>query len=188
MNKRVLVLTTSLRNGSNSQLLAEAFAKGAKSSGCDVEVVSLKNKKINYCLGCLHCQETQKCVITDDMGPILKKIALSEVVVFATPVYFYEMAGQMKTLLDRTNPLYQDTYRFKDVYLLATAADTDLKAIENIKSGLEGWISCFEGVSLVDYIFAGGMVETKTTLSQTILDKAYQMGFNIGGKNATKLG
>lgn len=105
MNKKVLVISTTLRKEGNSDILADYFLKGAEESQNIVEKVFLINKKIEFCKGCLSCQNTGKCIIKDDANEIIEKIKNSDVVVFSTPIYFYEMAGQMKTLLDRTNPL-----------------------------------------------------------------------------------
>ena len=62
-------------------------------------------------------------VLKDDVPEIMTKVKEAEVVVFATPIYYYEMSGQMKTLLDRLNPLYNSDYRFRDIYMIATAAE-----------------------------------------------------------------
>ena len=148
MSKKVLVITSSLRANSNSDALADSFADGAKSSGNTVEVISLKDKNISFCRGCMACQKTQKCVIRDDAIEIAEKIKNSDVAVFATPVYYYELAGQLKTLLDRCNPIFSSNYAFRDVYLLATAADEDESAMEGPVKGIEGWVSCFEKARL----------------------------------------
>ena len=104
--KNVLIISTSLRGGSNSELLAKECAKGAEEAGNRVELLSLKSKKIQYCIGCLACIKTGKCVQKDDAPEIVEKLRRADVLVFATPIYYYEMCGQMKTLLDRMNPLY----------------------------------------------------------------------------------
>ena len=87
--KKVLIISTSLRNGSNSELLAKETAKGAKEKGHKVEFVSLKNKKIAFCKGCFACQKLGKCAIKDDANKITEKIKKSDVIVWATPVYYY---------------------------------------------------------------------------------------------------
>ena len=106
MSKNVLILSTSPRKGGNSDLLADAFAAGAREAGHEVEKVCLYDKDIAFCRGCLACQKTQRCVIRDDADAIAQKMLTADVLVFATPIYFYEMCGQMKTMLDRTNPLF----------------------------------------------------------------------------------
>ena len=101
--KKVIVISTSLRAGSNSDMLAEKFAEGAKASGNEVEKISLRGKEIKFCIGCLSCQRTGACVFKDDVPAIMEKVLNADVVCWATPIYYYEMSGQMKTLIDRMN-------------------------------------------------------------------------------------
>ena len=114
--KKVIIISTSPRVHGNSDTLAAYFANGARESGHDVEEISLTNKNINFCKGCLVCQNNKPCVIKDEANKIIESIKNADVVVFATPIYFYEMCGQMKTLLDRTNPLFIQDYQFRDIY------------------------------------------------------------------------
>lgn len=104
MKKKVLIISTSLRGGSNSEILAKECEKGAKAAGHDVQFLSLKEKEVKYCIGCLSCQRSGSCVLKDDVADVLELVKNAEVIVFATPIYYYEMSGQMKTLLDRLNP------------------------------------------------------------------------------------
>ena len=94
---RILIITTSLRAKSNSDILAEQMAAGAKAAGHQVECISLKGKTIEFCRGCLACQKTQKCVLNDDAVAIAEKVIDADTLVFVTPIYYYEMSGQMKT-------------------------------------------------------------------------------------------
>ena len=115
MTMNILVISTSLRNKSNSDILTEKLIAGAKDAGHQVERVSLKGKNIKFCIGCLACQKTQKCVLNDDANLIAEKIKDADTLVFVTPIYYYEMCGQMKTLLDRMNPLYPSDYKFRKI-------------------------------------------------------------------------
>lgn len=85
---------------------------------------------------------------------IMAKVKEAEVLVFATPIYYYEMAGQMKTLLDRLNPLFPSDYSFRDVYMIATAAENDNSAFEKAYSGLQGWVDCFPKAELKGIVTA----------------------------------
>lgn len=154
--KKVLIITTSLRPGSNSELLAQEFARGAESAGHQVELLSLVGKQIAFCRGCLACQKLGRCVMTDDAQTIADKVKEAEVVVFATPVYYYGMSGQMKTLLDRMNCLYPADYAFRDIYLIGSAADDADTALDRTVCGLEGWIECFEKCRLAGVVKGAG--------------------------------
>ena len=177
--KKVLIISTSPRKGGNSEILADEFAAGAREAGHNVEKICLHDKTINFCKGCLACQKTLHCVIHDDANAIVQKMKDADVLVFATPIYYYEMCGQMKTMLDRANPLYPSDYAFRDIYLLATAADTDKSAMDGAIKGLEGWIACFEKARLAGTVFGGGADAIGTIQGNPALEEAYQMGKTV---------
>lgn len=179
MEKNILVISFSLRKRSNSELLADSFMGGAKAAGYHVEKISIRDKRIDFCRGCLACQHTGRCVIGDDGNDIAGKMLAADVLVFATPIYYYEMSGQMKTMLDRANPLYFADYQFRDIYLLATAADEDGNAIEGALTGVKGWISCFEKARLAGTVFAGGVDQAGEIEKHPALEKAYQTGKEV---------
>lgn len=180
MGKKVLVISTSLRKNSNSDILANQFINGAKETGCEVEKISLINKQIGFCKGCLVCQNKQPCVIKDDANEIVQKINDADIIAFATPIYFYEMSGQMKTLLDRTNPLFVKDYQFRDIYLLATCAEDDVSAVDTTIQGLKGWIECFEKATLKGVIKGIGVTQTGEIANhEKVMNEAYLLGKGI---------
>ena len=178
MNKKVLIISTSPRKGSNSELLASEFAKGALEAGNDVEQVSLAGKNIEFCRGCFVCQTTQRCVIRDDADLIEQKMEHADVLVFATPIYYYEMSGQMKTMLDRGNPLFPSDYAFRDVYLIAAAAEDGDEVWNRAAAGLEGWVECFPKAKLSGVIFGGNATE-EGTVGKNALSAAYEAGRTV---------
>lgn len=177
--KQVLVISTSLRGNSNSDTLAEAFIQGAEAAGHQVKKISLKGKDLHFCQGCLSCQRTGHCIIHDDMESILESMKQADVIVFATPIYYYEMSGQMKVLLDRANPLYGGDYAFREVYLLATAADENRFALKNCEAGVLGWVTCFSNATLKGSVFAGGVTMPGDIEGHLALKEAYDMGTGI---------
>ena len=174
---KVLVISTSLRAKSNSDILTEQLITGAKDAGHEVEHISLKGKKIAFCIGCLACQKTQQCVIKDDAVEIAEKVKNADTLVFATPIYYYEMSGQMKTLLDRLNPLYPSDYRFRKVYMISTAAEDEEYVPEKAVSGLQGWVDCFEKAEFAGSLFCGGISDPgEADRKDTEKNEAYQYG------------
>jgi len=153
----ILVITTSFRARSNSDILAEQLMAGAREAGHNAELISLKGKDIRFCTGCLVCQKTQRCVQKDDAIEIADKVLNADTLVFVTPIYYYEMSGQMKTLLDRLNPLYSADYKFRRIYMLSTAAEDEPFVPEKAVSGLQGWVDCFEKAELIGSLFCGGL-------------------------------
>lgn len=176
----ILVISTSLRAKSNSDILTEKLIAGAKDAGHQVERVSLKGKNIKFCIGCLACQKTQKCVLNDDANLIAEKVKNADTLVFVTPIYYYEMCGQMKTLLDRMNPLYPSDYKFRKVYMMSVAAEDEHHVPEKAVSGLRGWIDCFEKAEFAGSLFCGGITEPGEAAAKAEkLEAAYQFGKSL---------
>ena len=179
MRKQILVISTSPRQGGNSDTLADAFVQGAREAGHSVEKVSLADKTIGFCKGCLSCQNTQHCIIHDDAETIAQKMLTADVIAFATPIYYYGMCGQMKTMLDRANPLFPSDYQFRDIYLLASAAEEDEHTVDGAVTGLQGWIDCFEKARLAGTVFAGGVTTVGEIQSHPALEQAYELGKHV---------
>ena len=177
--KKVLVVSSSPRKNSNSEALALAFAEGAREAGHEVEFVSLRGKRISFCQGCFVCQEKQRCVFRDDADEICQKALAADVLVFATPIYYYEMSGQLKTLLDRLNPLFPSDCAFTDVYLLTAAAEDEASVPERAVSGVEGWIECFERARLAGTVFMGGVTAAGEKPAHPALETARLMGSRV---------
>ncbi len=174
---KVLVISTSLRAGSNSDVLAGCLTAGAKDAGHEVEQISLKGREVKFCVGCLACQKTQRCVLNDDAVWIAEKVKNADVLVFVTPIYYYEMSGQMKTLLDRLNPLYPSDYRFRSVYLLCVAAEDEKTTPQKAVSGLQGWVDCFEKAEFSGSLFCGGINDPgEASGRETEQREAYEFG------------
>jgi multimeric flavodoxin WrbA len=177
--KKVIVISTSLRRGSNSDMLADKFAFGAKSAGNDVEKISLVGKDIRFCTGCFGCQKLGKCVIKDDVNDIMEKVLEADVVAWATPIYYYEMSGQMKTLIDRMNAMYPLDYKFRDVYLLTTAAEDEEETPKRAEAGLTGWIDCYPKSRLAGTLFCGGVNDPREIEGNAKLQEAFEMGKGV---------
>ena len=180
MAKKVLIISSSLRGGSNSEVLAKECEKGALAAGNEVEFVSLKGKNIRFCIGCLVCQSGKPCVMQDDVPEIMEKVKKAEVVIFATPIYYYEMSGQLKTLLDRLNPLYPMEYAFRDIYMIATAAEDGDHVFEKAYHGLQGWVDCFEKAKLQGIVTGGGIGDANDAANHVdAMKKAYELGLGL---------
>lgn len=179
MSKKILIISTSPRQGGNSDILADEFGRGAQEAGHQVEKVSLHDKTIGFCKGCLACQQNQRCVIRDDMDTITQKMHDAEVIVFATPIYYYSVCGQMKTLLDRSNPLFSSQYAFREIYLLASAAENETTAMDGAISDMNGWVVCYENASLKGVVRAIDVTKPGDVRNfPATLQEAFVMGKN----------
>jgi len=174
--KKVIVISTSLRHGSNSDMLANQFVEGAKAAGNEVEKISLIGKNIQFCKGCLGCQKLGHCIIRDDVNDIMDKVMKADVICWATPIYYYEMSGQMKTLIDRMNGMYEQDYQFRDVYLLTTAAEDETETPKRAEAGLTGWIDCYPKSRLAGTLFCGGVNDAREIEGNAKLQDAFELG------------
>ena len=179
MNKNVLVISASPRKGGNSDTLCDEFIRGAQESGNHAEKIFLASKNIKYCIGCGVCNTTQKCVQKDDMAEILDKMVEADVIVLATPVYFYTMDAQMKTLIDRTVPRYTEIQN-KDFYFIVAAADTERKMMERTIEGFRGFTQdCLTVAREKGIIYGTGAWQAGEIKGTPAVKQAYEMGRNV---------
>ena len=160
-------------------MLADQFVEGAKAARNDVEKITLAGKNIQFCKGCLGCHKLGRCVISDDVNDIMAKVIKADVVCWATPIYYYEMSGQMNTLIDRMNAMYGRDYAFRDVYLLTTAADDDEQTPKRAETGLTGWIACYPESRLAGTVFCGGVNEPHAIVGNPKLQETFELGKNV---------
>lgn len=176
--KKIIVVTSSPRKGGNSETLAQKFAEGAKSAGNDVQFIAVRDIGLKFCTGCMYCHSHDKCVLNDGMNSLYETFQNADVLAFATPVYYYAVCGQLKTFLDRLNPLYPRENKFKEVYLLATAAENEESAMDGAVKDIQGWIDCFDGVQFKGVIRAVGVTEKGEINNTDFPERAYNMGKN----------
>ena len=179
MGKNVLIISSSPRKGGNSETLAASFAKGAQDAGNHVETVYLREKQIGFCKGCFACLKVGHCIIKDDAVEIAAKMHDADVLVFVTPVYYYNVSGQLKAMLDRANPLFGSDYAFTKVYLLATAAEDEAETVDGTVKTVQGWVDCFDRCELAETIFVGGVNSVGDIVGHPALEKAYQSGKEV---------
>ena len=177
--KNVLIISSSPRKGGNSDTLCDRFASGAKEAGHKVEKIFLKDKKIGYCTGCGYCFSAHKCSQKDDMAEILEKMLKSDVIVLATPVYFYSVCAQMKTFIDRTTPRYEEISD-KEFYFILTAADSDKASLEITMDTFRGFTrDCLTGSKECGIIYGISAWNIGDIVNTPAYNEAYEMGKNI---------
>ena len=175
MSKRVLILSSSPRKKGNSNALCDRFMEGAIEAKHQVEKVVLAEKKINYCTGCYACRGNGRCAQKDDMAQVLDSMMAADVIVMATPVYFYTMCAQMKTAIDRTVAKYTKITD-KQFYFIVTAADSNKAALERTIDGFRAFTSCLPGSKEKGIVYGTGAWETGDILKSRAMQQAYEMG------------
>jgi len=179
MKKRVLILSASPRKGGNSDTLCNQLMEGAQQAGLQVEKIFLKEKKINYCTGCGACYNRGNgCSQKDDMENMLNKMIDADIIVMATPVYFYTMNGQMKTFIDRTCSRYTEINN-KEFYFIVTAADDDKALMTRTIEEFRGFLYCLEGATEKGIIYGTGAWQIGDIKNKPVMEEAYKIGVNI---------
>ncbi|AET67453.1 NADPH-dependent FMN reductase [Desulfosporosinus orientis DSM 765] len=178
MAKKVLVLSASPRKGGNSDLLCDQFIFGANEAGYQTEKIFLRDKKIGYCTGCESCYTSHNCVQKDDMAGILEKMISADVIVMATPVYFYTMNAQIKTLIDRTVPKYQEITS-KEFYFIVSAADSSEQAMERTIDGFRGFMLCLKDAKEKGVVYGVGAWRKGDIKGSAAMKQAFEMGKSI---------
>jgi len=176
MSKRVLVISSSPRKGGNSDLLCDQFLRGAVEAGHRAEKLRVVERSIAYCTGCGACTRKQGgCSQRDDMAAVLRKMVEADVLVLATPVYFYTMAAQMKALIDRCCARYQEI-RDKEFYFILAAADPSRPALDRTLEGFRGFTSCLDGAREKGVVYGTGAWNIGDIQGSPAMDEAYRMG------------
>ena len=179
MSKKVLILSGSPRKGGNSDLLCDAFMKGAQESGNQVEKVFIRSKKIAPCNACYFCKQSGgQCAIKDDMAEILDKIQAVDVIVMASPVYFYSIDSQMKAVIDRSVARWTNI-RNKEFYYIMTAADDSSDVMDCTLECFRGFARCLDGAREMGVIWGKGVYEAGAIKEMPVMQEAYEMGKQI---------
>ena len=174
----VLVISSSPRREGNSDLLCDELIRGAKEVGHEVEKIFVRDQKINYCTGCGVCYNTKRCVQKDDMADILVKMIAADVIVLASPIYFYKMCGQLKTVIDRCCARYEEMTD-KQFYYILTAADTNPAAIDKAVVEFQGFLDCLTNPEVKGTICGVGVWGKGEVKDKSMMTEAYVMGKSI---------
>lgn len=173
--KNILIISSSPRKNGNSQMLCEQFKKGAEEKGHTVILIRLMEKKIGFCRACDGCMRNDgTCVLNDDMEEILKLFQKADVLVLATPVYFYGISAQMKTFIDRTYPIWQHLGKKEVYYIISAGLGEDI--LERSLGDLDGFVEHLEEYRIAGRIYATDVMEAGLVKNLDVFEKAYQMG------------
>lgn len=176
--KHVLILSGSPRRRGNSDLLCDAFAQGAREAGHTVEKIFLRDQTIGYCRACYACRESGVCAIKDDMAQILEKLHWADVVVMASPVYFYSIDAQMKALIDRTLAQWTNL-KNKEFYYIMTAAEESSTVMDCTLECFRGLAACLEGSKEMGVLYGKGVYGAGEVEKTDYPRQAYEMGKGV---------
>ena len=179
MSNKVLILSGSPRKGGNSDLLCDEFLRGAQESGNQVEKVFLRSKKVAPCNACYYCKNSGgKCAIPDDMAEILDKMQAADVIVMASPVYFYSIGAQMKAVIDRSVARWTNIPN-KEFYYIMTAAEDSDTVMDCTLECFRGFAACLDGAQEKGVIYGKGVYEAGAIKGLPAMREAYEMGKQV---------
>lgn len=184
MSKKIVVLNGSPRANGNTAALIDAFSEGATSSGNEVVRFDLQKMDIRGCLGCLRGGKdaTSPCVQKDDMGKIYPHYMDADVVVLASPMYYWGFSGQLKCAFDRLFAVAELDAQYANpakgcVLLMAAEGDTqsNFEPVRHFYDALTGNI----GWSDLGIVYAGGNMQIGDIAGKPELEEARRMGAGI---------
>lgn len=193
--KKILIVQGGGRSKGNTAQLADAFRKGAEDAGHSVETVSLLKKEVKGCIGCNACRYGKPCIQKDSFNEMVPMIKEADLLVFASPLYFWTISSRIKAFLERFYCLAQEDpnpplgryekYPVKDCALLMTSADNFFWTFEQAVSYYQFTMVNYIGFHDKGMLLAGGCGDTngKPQIQGTgWLKKAYEFGKTVYGE------
>ena len=176
---KIVILVGSMRKDGNTDLLAQAFANGAKQKHT-VEIVSVADYKVNPCIGCNTCftREGNACFQKDDMQKIYEKLRDADVVAIASPVYFYGISAQLKAVVDRLHTPMRNEYKITRLALLLVGAATLPALFDAIKLQYQLVLDFFH-LEDAGTVLVSGVKEKGDIKKTDALKEAYALGASI---------
>ena len=177
--KNVLILSGSPRRGGNSDILCDEFARGAAERDNHVEKIRVSDKKIGYCRACYYCRDNGgACVLKDDMAEVLQKMIDADVIVLASPVYFYSIDAQLKAVIDRTLARWTEV-KNKEFYYIITCADGAKQSVMTTLDCLRAYADCVGGAVERGVIYGTGVYQKGEIKASPAMKQAYEMGRSV---------
>lgn len=172
----IIVLSGSPRKGGNTDLLVDTFVKGAEKNN-NVEVVSVADYKINPCIGCNSCFDRagHECFQQDDMQVVYDKLKCADVIVVASPVYFYGVSAQLKAIIDRLHTPMRNDFKVKKLALILVGAAVMPELFDSIKIQYQLVLNFFK-LEDAGMVLVRGAKDKGDVRNTDGLDEAYRLG------------
>lgn len=159
-------------------MLCDEFARGAVEAGHVVEKIRVQEKKVACCVACYACRDNGICAIKDDMAEIIQKMIDCDVMVLASPVYFYSIDAQLKAVIDRSVCRWTEV-RNKELYYIMTAADEEKSSMDTTLACFRGYADCVEGAIEKGIIYGIGVYHAGEIKDTLHMQEAYEMGKTV---------
>lgn len=169
MSKKVVVISSSPRAGGNSDTLCDEFVKGAIEAGKDAKKYFLEDIDFDSCKACYKCKTPEmKCFQDDGIAEILKDMVEADVIVYATPVYYFSMTGTLKMFFDRCYPIFRHL-KNKDYYIITAAGSSNGDVLIDIRS----FIGFSQNPTEKAVFSAFGDVKSQSKLLKEVFDAGF---------------
>ncbi len=174
---KILILAGSPRKGGNTDMLVEAFERGARERH-EVETVHVYDYKVGACMACDACAVGGKCCQNDDMDKIYKKLAEADMLVVASPVYYYGVSAQLKAVVDRLHNPIRNTFKITKMALLLVGAATLPDLFDSIEAQYRLVLRYFD-LEDKGRVLVRGAREKGTVADTDGLERAYRLGREV---------
>jgi len=186
LTKRVLVLNGSARENGNTDAIITSFMEGVNMGGLNVRAAVLRELTINNCIGCCQCRREQTCHFEDDMTDLRDMIMKSDVLTFASPNYWCEITGLMKTFIDRLYFFHHKENNHliagKKAIIITTLGEKD--ADYECQVLVEFYKRCTHslGIEIIDWLFFPELMEKEAIKNKpAYLKQARETGKSLAG-------
>ena len=177
--KNILILVGSMRQNGNTHMLAQRFAEGAQNHN-HVEIVSVADYSVNPCIGCNSCysREGNMCFQNDDMINIYEKLRISDIVIIASPVYFYGISAELKCIIDRLHTPMRNTFNIQKLGLFLVGASELPNLFDPIIMQYQMVLDYF-GLKSIGSVLVHGVKDIGDIKNNPALKEAYALGLSI---------
>lgn len=175
----IIIFVGSVRKNGNTARLAQSFAESAAKNN-NVEIISVADYNVNPCIGCNSCftREGNKCFQNDDMMQIYEKLRNADIVVIASPVYFYGISAQLKAIVDRLHTPMRNTFHIKELGLLLVGAAELPNLFEPVIMQYQMVLDFFK-LESIGTVFVRGVKDIGDIENNPALKEAYELGDSI---------
>ena len=177
VHKRVVIVSAATRKGGNTDLLCDAFARGAKEAGGEVEKIFLGDYNIDY-FSMADMQSDSAKAVKDDAPKLMEKLVDADIIVLSSPVYFMNVTGQMKVFFDRTFSRYREM-KNKEFYYIVACADAEESTADCGITGMRGFVMCLPNPTERGYVKALGIRGLQDVKESKYMKEAYELGKKV---------
>lgn len=177
---RIVVLAGSVRKGGNTDMLVNEFVRGAGQNDNEIDIISVADHKVNPCTGCDYCFKSEggRCVQKDDMEGIYEKLKEADIIIIASPIYFYGISAQLKAVVDRLHTPMRDDFKAKALGLILVGGAVLDDLFDPVIMQYD-MIRRFFGLEDIGQVLVRGVRAKGAVAGNKALEEAFRLGASI---------